>query len=121
MDFKLIAKVEEALVFEVGDGLYVTVYCDQDKDDKIDTSKVQVNIPWTNPLGRFAWSYTKCSSDPLEEECISVIEKNKEEIVERLNRIQEMYNENPEMRDEVIEISNEYLDGLKDGERVDLE
>ena len=116
MDFKLIAKVDEALVFEVGEGLYVTVYYEEDENGNEIRSRVMDDTHWTNPLGRFAWSYTKCSSDPKEDKCIEVIEKNMDRVLKKLNRVQEIYDEHPEAKEEAIEISNEFLDGMQDGE-----
>lgn len=120
MEFKLIAKVDESLVFEVGEGLWVTVSYREGQDGEPVKSKVHVDIPWTNPLERFAWSYTKCNSDPKEDKCLELIKENKDMVLERLNQYQELYKEHPEMKEENVQMSEEALEGLKDGERVSL-
>ena len=114
MELKLIAKIDDALVYEAGEGKYITVLCGQDGEN----GRVQINIPWTNPLGRFAFSVTKCSSDPLEDEAIKVIEQNKDKIVERLADVDEMYEKHPEKLDQVVEESNAWLDDLEEGVTV---
>ena len=117
MELKLIAKIDDALVYEVGEGKYITVFCGENGKK----GKVQVNIPWTNPLGRFVFSVTKCSSDPMEDEAIKVIEENKAKIVERLSAIDEMYDKHPEKLEQVVEESNNWLDDLEEGKTVYLD
>ena len=82
---KLIGKLDESLVYEVERGKYIIVVIDEDTGE----SRCEVTTDWTNPLGRFAWSFTKCESDEKEPQCLEAIEAHKEEIAEKLNSIDE--------------------------------
>lgn len=118
MKLELIAKIENALVFRAGRGKYITAVCDTDPDDGEDRSRIYINIPWTTPLGRWAFSVTKCSDDPLEEKAIELIRKNKDKILKKLSEYDEFYKEHPEKLEEVEEESDEYLAELEDGQTV---
>lgn len=121
MKLKLIAKVEESPVFEVDCGMYIIVKLDGNRTEDRDLSRCEVTACWTNPLGRFAWYCSKCSSDPSEDECIKLIEKNKDYILESLNKLSEVYKEHPELQKENTECCEEVLNSMKDGETVSWE
>ena len=118
MKLKLIAKVEESPVFEVDRGMYIIVKLDGDRTENRDLSRCEVTPCWTNPLGRFAWYCSKCGSDPSEDECIKLIEKNKDYILESLNKLSEVYKEYPELQKENAECCEETLNSMKEGETV---
>ena len=83
---KLIGKLDESLVYEIDRGKYIIVIIDEDSGNQW----IDVTSNWTNPLGRFAWSFTKCSSDPKEEACLKLIEERKGYIAEKLEQIDKM-------------------------------
>lgn len=115
MNLKLIAKVEESLVFEVERGMYIIVF---PGDKERAEGRCEVTPCWTNPLGRFAWYCSKCSSDPKEDKCIEIIEKNKDRIFENLKELEEAYKNNPELREGAALCCEEMLNDMKDGEIV---
>ena len=111
---KLLGKIEESLVFEYERGRYIIVYVDEENEE----SRWEVTPVWSNPLGRFAWHFTKCSSDPKEQDCLDVIRENKSEIVERLNELNAVWadKDRAEMFGDVLDELDETLDSLKEGE-----
>lgn len=118
MNLKLIAKVEESLVFEVERGMYIIVFL---SDEKRVEGKCEVTPCWTNPLGRFAWYCSKCSSDPKEDKCVELIEKNKDKIFEGLRELKEVYENHPKLRGENASCCEETLNSMKDGEIISWE
>ena len=119
MNLKLIAKVEESLVFEVDKGLYI-IARPSDSEYHI-KGRCEVTPCWLNPLGRFAWNCSKCSSDAKEAERIELMEENKDKILEELREWEETYEKRPELRDENAMRSEEMLSSMKDGEIVSWE
>jgi len=107
---KLLGKIEESLVFEYERGKYIIVFYDEDSGQE----RVEVTSNWSNPLGRFAWHFTKCSSDPRESKCLSIISKNKSDVVSRLNELNELYQNNEEFRRDVESDLDELDDVLEE-------
>ena len=111
---KLIGKLDESLVYEVERGKYIIVIYDEEEGD----GRCEVTSNWTNPLGRFAWSFTKCETDEKEPVCIDIISEHKSEIAQKLSQIDE-FMKNEEYAQWVTECAienEETLSEMREGE-----
>ena len=110
---KLIGKIEGSLVYEMGRGRYVIVSCEEDGRERWEVTPV-----WSSPLGRFAWTFTKCSSDPREARCLEILKRDKDAINKELEKLNRLWakDETEESLGPVLDELEEKLDSMEDGE-----
>lgn len=113
---KLLGKIENSLVYEVARGQYIIVSYDEESGRE----RYEVTNVWSNPLGRFAWEFTKCSSAPgMEDKCLEIIRKNKSQIAEKLKALSEAAERDEElarMNEETLTELDEKLASMEEGE-----
>ncbi len=104
---QLIGKMDDYLVFEVERGKYIVV--------EPDSGRWSVEWTWYGQLGKWCEDFTKCNHDEDEGKCLEVIEKNKDEILERLNDLER----DDEISEEFLSEQDEFYDQLEEGREYD--
>ena len=106
---KLIGKIDGLPVYEFDEGQYVIV--------NPRSKKWMVTWIWFGNLGRNFDTFVKCGECEEDGECVEIIEKNKDEILDRLNDAYE--NAQSEEGKEFLKEQKEFYDSLEEGRKYD--
>ena len=106
---RLIGKLDDFLVYEVDDGKYIIV--------SPESGKWKAEWTWYGQLGRWCDTFTKCSEDENDLKCVEIIEKNKEKVLEALNKLKDI--EQDDIGEEYLKEQKEFYERLSDGMEYD--
>ena len=106
---RLIGKLDDMPVYEFDRGQYVIV--------NPETERWMVTWTWFGNFGRNFDTFEKCSGGDEDEKCISIIERNKEDILEQLNEVAD--NTKSEIGESYLKEQDEFYDALEEGREYD--
>ncbi len=106
---KLIGKIDDLPVYEFDEGQYVIV--------NPESERWMVTWVWYGNLGKNFDTFVKCQECEEDDKCIEIIEKNKEDILDRLNDAFE--NSRSENGKEFLKEQKEFYDSLEEGREYD--
>ena len=106
---RLIGKMDDKPVYEFDRGQYVIV--------DPETERWMVTWAWFGNFGRNFDMFEKCTECEEDEKCISVIDKNKEDILKQLNAVAD--NIDSDIGKELLKEQEEFYEALEDGREYD--